>query len=252
MPNYQNGKIYSIRSHLTDDVYIGSTIETLSNRLSQHKKYYKQWLITKKLYTTSFKIIEKDPENCYIELVELYPCNSKIELCRREGEIIRDTTCVNKNIAGRTLKEYYEDNKQQLTDYYKEYYNNHKEEILEKKKQYSQNNKEKIAEYKKQYRQTNKQSIIESSKQYYENNKEQIIDKHKQYRENNKEQLNEKYKQYYENNKEKKKQYREIHKAEISEKYKQKYTCECGSTPTIYKKSQHNKTKKHQNFINSN
>lgn len=100
MPDYSKGKIYSIRSHLTDDVYIGSTIQRLSDRLAKHKKFYKQWLITKKHYTTSYKIIEKDPENCYIELVENYPCNNKNELCKREGEIIRDTTCVNKNIPG--------------------------------------------------------------------------------------------------------------------------------------------------------
>jgi len=116
MPDYSKGKIYSIRSHLTDDVYIGSTIQRLSDRLTKHKKCYKKWLITKKNCYSSFKIIEKDPENFYIELVELYPCNSKIELCRREGEIIRATTCVNKNIAGRTLKEYREEHK----EYYKE------------------------------------------------------------------------------------------------------------------------------------
>ena len=112
MPNYQNGKIYSIRSHLTDDVYIGSTIETLAKRLFNHKRYYKQWLNKKTNYTSSYKIIEKDFENCYIELVENYPCNNKNELCRREGEIIRNTTCINKNIAGRTQKEWGNDNKE--------------------------------------------------------------------------------------------------------------------------------------------
>ena len=162
MCDYSKGKIYSIRSHLTDDVYIGSTIETLAKRLFNHKRYYKQWLITKTNYTTSYKIIEKDPENCYIELVENYPCNSKIELCRREGEIIRTTNCVNKNIAGRTKLEYYKENKEQM---------------------------------------------IEKQKQWYENNKEKL---------------------------------------------NQKYTCECGSTIRKNDKSQHEKTKKHQTFINLN
>ena len=225
MPNYQNGKMYSIRSHLTDDVYIGSTVETLSNRLSQHKKYYKKWLITKKNSCSSYKIIEKDLE-CYIELVELYPCNSKIELERREGEIIRATTCVNKRIAGRTLKEYYKDNKQQ---------------IAEKLKQYREDNKEKIAEYKKQYRQTNKEKLAEKDKIKYNNNKEKITEYHKQYYQNNKEKKTEQNKKYREN-----------HKAEISEREKQKYTCECGSTLTIKKKQRHERTKKHQTFINSN
>jgi len=181
MCDYSKGKIYSIRSHLTDDVYIGSTIETLSNRLSQHKKYYQKWLITKKRYTTSYKIIEKDAK-CYIELVELYPCNSKIELHRREGEIIRATTCVNKNIAGRTQKEWFEENKQKLVEQRKEHYNDNKQQLLEKQKQYRDNNKQKIAE---------------KNKQYYENNKEQISDKTKEYKkqwyDNNKEKINQKY-----------------------------------------------------------
>jgi len=271
MPNYQNGKIYSIRSHLTDDVYIGSTIETLSNRMAGHKKYYKKWLITKKRYTTSFEIINKDPENCYIELVELYPCNSKIELHRREGEIIRTTNCVNKNIAGRTQKEWFEENKQILAEKSKIYRQTNKQSILEKNKQYRQTNKQKILEKAKQMYENNKQSTIEQRKQYrdnnkvkineqkrryHEENKEQINKKKKEYYNNNKEQFKEKAKQYYENNKqqllEQQKQFYENNKEQLLEKYKQKYTCECGSTLRKTDKSQHIKTKKHQTFINSN
>ena len=161
MPDYSKGKIYSIRSHLTTDVYIGSTTDTLPKRLFNHKREYKQWLNVKKHYYTSYKIIEKDPENCYIELVELYPCNSKIELHRREGEIIRATTCVNKNIAGRTKKEYEKDNKEQ-------------------KKQFYDNNKQQINEISKQFYESNKQQILEQQKQKYNNNKQQINERRKQ------------------------------------------------------------------------
>jgi len=217
MPDYSKGKIYSIRSHLTDDVYIGSTIQRLSDRLAKHKKFYKQWLITKKHCYSSFKIIEKDPENCYIELVELYPCNSKNELERREGEIIRATTCVNKNIAGRTKQEWRKDNKEHL-------------------KQYSLQNKEHIDEKRKIYREKYKAKIADQVKTNYENNKEKYKQYSKEYHLNNKVKINEQHRQRYENNK---------------EQLKQKYTCECGSTPTIYHKSRHEKSKKHQTFINS-
>jgi hypothetical protein len=132
--------------------------------LAGHKRYYKKWLITKKLYTTSFKIIEKDFENCYIELVENYPCNSKNELCRREGEIIRATTCVNKNIAGRTINEYRKDNKVKIN---------------EGRKQYLQNNKEQNNYINKTVK-NNKQNYKEKSKQYYENNKAEILEKSRQ------------------------------------------------------------------------
>ena len=36
--NFQNGKIYCIRSHQTDKVYIGSTTQTLAQRFGKHKK----------------------------------------------------------------------------------------------------------------------------------------------------------------------------------------------------------------------
>jgi len=158
MPDYSKGKIYSIRSHLTTDVYIGSTTDTLPKRLFNHKRFYKKWLITKKPYTTSFKIIEKDFE-CYIELVENYPCNSKNELERREGEIIRATTCVNKCIPGRTI--------QQITEYQKQYRENNKEQKIGYNKNYGIINKEIISEQKKIYRENNKQKISERKKQKY-------------------------------------------------------------------------------------
>ena len=159
MPDYSKGKIYSIRSHLTTDVYIGSTIDTLPKRLFNHKRFYKKWVNKKTNYTTSFKIIEKDDE-CYIELVELYPCNSKIELHRREGEIIRaTTTCVNKCIPGRTI--------QQITEYQKEYNVKNKEQKKGYNKNYGIINKEIITEQKKIYRENNKQKISERKKQKY-------------------------------------------------------------------------------------
>ena len=48
-----------------------------------------------------------------------------------------------------------------------------------------------------------------------------------------------------------KKEYYEKNKDEIKEKKKQKYTCDCDSTITKDSKSKHEKSKKHQNFINS-
>jgi hypothetical protein len=107
--NYQNGKIYTIRSFQTDDVYYGSTTQPLSKRLSKHKGDYKQWQNNKHHYVTSYELIKFD--DCYIELYELYPCNSKTELEKREGQVIRENkNAVNKVIAGRTKKEYYLEN----------------------------------------------------------------------------------------------------------------------------------------------
>jgi hypothetical protein len=58
-------------------------------------------------------------EKCKIELIELYPCNSKAELERREGYHQQNIDCVNRNIAGRTHKESNAN-----------YYSNHRDAIL--------------------------------------------------------------------------------------------------------------------------
>ena len=175
MPDYQKGKIYSIRSHQTEEIYIGSTTQTLFARLASHKRRYKHYKKYKKMYTSSFHILQFD--DAYIELYENCPCNCKEELTKREGEVIRELNCVNKLIPGRTLKEYMEDNK---------------EKIAERKKEYREKNREKIQKYEKEYRERNKEYF----KEYREKNREKI----QEYYRNNKEKFQERYR----NNKEKK------------------------------------------------
>lgn len=149
MPNYQQGKIYSIRSNQTDEVYIGSTCKPLSARMAGHRYAYNQYLEgNNQPSTTANKLLEY--EDAYIELIENYPCNSKEELNKREGEIIRSTfNCINKTIPKRTPKEYYEDNKEYLTMKQKEYNELNKEHLIMKHKEYREKNKDKIIERKK-------------------------------------------------------------------------------------------------------
>jgi len=106
---YDNGKVYTLRSFKTKDIYIGSTTQTLSKRLYQHKKTYKSYKNGKGFYITSFNLF--DVGDVYIELLTDYPCNNRNELMRCEGQYIRDMQCVNKVIPGRTRAEYNEDNK---------------------------------------------------------------------------------------------------------------------------------------------
>lgn len=129
MPNYQNGKIYSIRSPNTDKIYIGSTVRTLSQRMTKHRNMSNQ---------TRSKIIINAGE-AYIELIEEYPCDNKEQLNRREGEIIRDTAnSINLRVEGRTRREYAEDNKEHIIQYKKEYFQNNKVICNERKKAYRQ------------------------------------------------------------------------------------------------------------------
>ena len=140
--SYQNGQIYAIRSYQTDMIYIGSTCTLLSKRFYEHKSNYK----LQRKYISSFEILKYD--DAYIELLEDYPCKSKKELERREGQLIRENRelCVNVIVVGRTKKQYVEDNSAT---------------IKQKKKVYATKNTEKIKQYKQEYFQKNKKRICE-------------------------------------------------------------------------------------------
>ena len=176
MPNYQLSKIYKIvplNAEDDADIYIGSTKKnTLAERMSGHRNEYRRWLKGTKGKLSSFELFEKyGLQNCFIYLVENYPCNTKDELRSREGHYIKTTPCINKRIECRTDKEYYQDNKAKID---------------EKNKQYFQDNKVKCNEYFKQYRQNNKENI----KKYHRDNKEKLCEYQKQYRLDNKETIN--------------------------------------------------------------
>ena len=40
MPNYQSGKIYTIRCLSSPEIYVGSTIQTLAVRMGGHRRSY--------------------------------------------------------------------------------------------------------------------------------------------------------------------------------------------------------------------
>jgi hypothetical protein len=100
---YQNGKIYALRSFETDKIYIGSTCQPLSKCFSGYKSCFQQY----KNRFSAFELFKKD--DCYIELLENCPCNSKEELQRRQGELIREYkakgVCINQVIPRRTEEE---------------------------------------------------------------------------------------------------------------------------------------------------
>tara|TARA_R110000782_G_scaffold175932_1_gene267047 strand:+ start:84 stop:704 length:621 start_codon:yes stop_codon:yes gene_type:complete len=147
---YQNAKIYQIRSHSSELVYIGATCEpTLARRFACHKSAYKRFLLDKSKYTTTSHVI-LDFGDAYIELIEKFPCDNRDELCKREGHYIRINNCVNKRIEGRTPQEY-KDNKEHLKNYGRQYRADNKEHIDNYRRQYIVDNKEHINNYRRQH-----------------------------------------------------------------------------------------------------
>ena len=155
---YHTSKIYRIISPQCEKFYIGSTTQTLKERLRHHKLDYKRYIEKgNESYLTSFEVVKFD--DAIIELIKNVKCENRKDLDKIEGECIKEhhNRILNKNVAGRTMKEYKEVNKDKIKEQQKEWYEAHKNEIKEWTKDYREANKENI----KQYYETNKEKLNE-------------------------------------------------------------------------------------------
>ena len=94
MTDFSKGKIYAIKSHQSDKIYIGSTVQKLHRRFKDHRN--KQDSTVKELFKLG---------DAFIELIEDYPCNSSEELHKKEQEHILKNNCINQNKAYQTVDE---------------------------------------------------------------------------------------------------------------------------------------------------
>ncbi len=84
MNKYHNSKIYKLTDNTSDKIYIGSTIQTLQQRLQGHKSSAKS---CKDGYGCASKQII-DNGDYKIELLEEFSCENKTELCQKEQEYL--------------------------------------------------------------------------------------------------------------------------------------------------------------------
>ena len=153
MPNYADGKIYCIRDRSNDDkiVYVGSTTQTLANRMCQHRRSQTD-LPTMKLYALFASV---GVEHFHIELIADFPCERKEQLLKEEGRHIRLHNLTiegcNTCIAGRSKKDWAEENKNTVDAYQKQYRVDHKEQRNDFQKSYREANREKVEACKKTY-----------------------------------------------------------------------------------------------------
>ena len=156
MNKYHNGKIYKIVDVGYNKCYIGSTVKTLSQRMAHHRHMYRKQKEGLFHNVNSFSLFDEfGIDNCKIELIEYYKCETKDELLRREGDHIKNTDCVNKYVAGRTDREYYVE---------------HRKIILQQMKTRAETKTEQIKEYKSYYYNKNKEDVLEKCKKYYQDN----------------------------------------------------------------------------------
>ena len=95
MPDFANSKIYKLYSNnLPDICYIGSTVQTFKQRLSEHV------CDAKSRHLASRQIIEAG--DYHMDELEAFPCTSNLELWKREQHWMDKHVCCNGQRAYRT------------------------------------------------------------------------------------------------------------------------------------------------------
>jgi len=133
-------KIYLIEDIL-DNKYVGSTKQTLNERLSKHrcdKKNNNKSCSSKKLNLD------------YSIIYTLEECSEDLRK-EREKYWINEFDTVNINKLNFDQKDYNKNNKEKLKVHYKKYYEKNKDHRIEKNKEWCKNNKEKRDEYINEY-----------------------------------------------------------------------------------------------------
>ena len=101
---YNNAKIDYTGNIIDEEIYVGSTCQTLSQRMTKHR-YDANNRPGKMAIAT--KMNELGVGNFYIDLIEAYPCDDIKQLNRKEGEWIRKLGTLNSKLPGRTSAEYF-------------------------------------------------------------------------------------------------------------------------------------------------
>ena len=145
--DYMQGKIYKIGSKDTNKIYIGSTTGSLDCRMYRHQQAYCLYVnsLGSKIY--SFDLFDEFGfDNCYIELICEYPCENAHELAIEEGkhQMLNLYDIVNKNIAGRSGKQYYQDKRESILNQKREYYKNNCETRKNYQNKYNLRKKEEV------------------------------------------------------------------------------------------------------------
>ena len=136
------GTIYKIHSPLRPNLgtYIGSTFLTLHRRMVIHRCAHRAFLLGRSGFCTVYRILGCSTD-AVAEVLEEVDVENRRELIRLEGDFIRSIPgCVNCNIAGRTDRERYDDNRQQNQEKARDYYRTN----IEKKRTYYQKNKARL------------------------------------------------------------------------------------------------------------
>jgi len=258
---YTNAKIYKLVCN-DGHYYYGSTINTLKHRLNRHRQSSKTEM--NKLYT---HVTAVGWDAFRMDLIEEYPCISRVELYTREDIYIKkslhDPLCLNVLRAHMSIDdkvEYTKSQREEANKRTKEYRAKNRDEILKKEAAYREANRTLLSEKQKEYTKKHAEQVKLAQEQYRESHKEQYKEYFKAYRKENQERIQERQKKWNQKKKEEQAEKialeRETRRAERKEQSKQCiqkdreiHTCECGGSYQFYQKNRHMLSKKHQTFM---
>jgi hypothetical protein len=149
------GVVYKITGG--DEVYVGSTIQPLSVRWSEHLCYYEKYKEGKRGKCMSYELFDRyEIDNCKMEVLEEWEGEDRTELLFLEKKWINELDCINKKCPIWTLEE---------------------------KKEYQalwrRCNPDKVKKQKEKYIATHEQQVKETSRRY-EKEKRKRSEEHKQ------------------------------------------------------------------------
>lgn len=147
-------RVYKLTSPHTDLVYVGSTVETLNERLRKHRNHYSAGSGCGSCEL--FKFGEYDVETELLEEIEIeHKYDPKRRKCEQKWMDCTKNKCNILNADHNNALENKEKSKQKSIKYYQE----HREDILNYHKEHYLKNKEKVKQQTKQYRLENKEKI---------------------------------------------------------------------------------------------
>ena len=125
----RTGRVYQLVNMVTNEKYIGSTLQTLYKRQFDRRRNYNNWLKGKGHISDCHQLFnnihEYGWESFRIELLAQVEVNNKAELHKIEGDWIRKLDTFNNGLNGlipnRDKKEYYQNNKDKIINYKKQY-----------------------------------------------------------------------------------------------------------------------------------
>lgn len=214
MSSTRIGRVYKIVARQSNLVYVGSTFNRLSDRWNHHKSSFRRWLADKSHGGCSIypHFEEHGLDAFQIVLVKQYEVLDRRHLEAYETLWISRLRCVNRNRPFQVPRL-----------------------------------------YKAAYYNANRDKLKEQAAAYHEANRDQILEKQAIYRESHREQLNEQAAAYREANradiKKRAAAYREAHRADIRAQQNGKHECGCGGRYTNSNKRVHERTAKHQHWL---